>query len=380
MEEVVRLTGADYEQAIDSLDLVFSQRDRPHRFETALPRMCVPDDEHMGRHFAVKVDGRIVSMLGVYPLPVVIAGERFLFSTTGNVATKYRYEGRGYAHRLLNRAMEELGRIGADASRLGGFRQRYNRFGFEIAGSVYRMNVGKANIKQIETDPLRFVPIEKEDKETLAAAQRIQTRAPFYCDRGDADGFYRTLIAWQARPFAVYDADTLVGCLCASADGCRAEEIIARDAEIMERTVICWIRQMGVPSLTFSLPPWNLEAVRRLSRICQSLSIDSPSQFKIINWAGIANALCRVQNERKEVPDGEFVLGIQNGPTLRFLAEGGKARCEETGAKSDLTLNALEATRFVFGPQAPCTVAPVSSALVSALLPLPLTWCGQDRV
>ena len=37
-------------------------------------------------------------------------------------------------------------------------------------------------------------------------------------------------------------------------------------------------------------------------------------------------------------------------------------------------------TRFVFGPQAPCTVAPVSSALVSALLPLPLTWCGQDRV
>ena len=87
-----------------------------------------------------------------------------------------------------------------------------------------------------------------------------------------------------------------------------------------------------------------------------------------------------MQNERKEVPDGEFVLGIQNGPTLRFLAEGGKARCEETGAKSDLTLNALEATRFVFGPQAPCTVAPVSSALVSALLPLPLTWCGQDRV
>ena len=105
MEKPVRLTADDYEQAIDFLDLVFSQLSKPHRFEQALPRMCKPDDEHMGRHLAIKVDGRIASMLGVYPLPVVIDGERFLFSTTGNVATHHRFEGRGYAHKLLNAAM-----------------------------------------------------------------------------------------------------------------------------------------------------------------------------------------------------------------------------------------------------------------------------------
>ena len=64
MEELVRLTAEDYEQAMDFLDLVFSQAGRPHRFERMLPRMCKPDDGHMGKHLAIKVDGRIAAMLG----------------------------------------------------------------------------------------------------------------------------------------------------------------------------------------------------------------------------------------------------------------------------------------------------------------------------
>ncbi|NLB44112.1 MAG: hypothetical protein GX821_02990, partial [Clostridiaceae bacterium] len=47
-ETLVRLSADDYDEAIDFLNLVFSQASRPHDFEKMLPRMCVPDDEHMG--------------------------------------------------------------------------------------------------------------------------------------------------------------------------------------------------------------------------------------------------------------------------------------------------------------------------------------------
>ena len=382
MEKIVRLTGADYEQALDFLDLVFSQARKPHHFERALPRMCVPDDEHMGKHFAMTVNGRIVAMLGVYPLPMVIDGEHFLFSTTGNVATHYRYEGRGYAHQLLNRAMEELKDIGADASRLGGFRQRYNRFGFEMAGTAYHLNVEANNVKWTETAPVRFEPIARTDEAVIAQAQRLQRQAPFYAERGNTEEFYRVMTAWEGKPFAAYDeAGQFMGCLCLSSDGRTAAEIIARDAEATEAIAVQWLKNGSSPSLSVTLPCWDVESIRRISRYCQDLKLGVPSQFKIISWQGIANALCRIQSRLVKLPDGSFTLGILDGPTLRFAVEGGQARCEEVqDIVPDLVLDNLAATRFLFGPQAPWTVAPLPDPMAAALLPLPLTWCGQDRV
>ncbi len=55
MEEIVRLTSADYEQAIDFLDLVFSQAKKPHHFEKMPLRLAMPDA--MTHHFALKRDG-----------------------------------------------------------------------------------------------------------------------------------------------------------------------------------------------------------------------------------------------------------------------------------------------------------------------------------
>ena len=380
MEELVRLTAEDYEQAIDFLDLVFSQLSRPHHFEEMLPRMCIPDDEHMGKHLAIKYNGRIVSMLGVYPLPVIIGGQRFLFSTTGNLATHHRYEGRGYAHRLLAAAMEELKRIDADASRLGGFRQRYNRFGFEPAGSLYRMTVTQANIKA-EADPeVIFRPVVADDTETLEAIRKIQTAAPFYVDRGQLEEFWLTLTAYRACPVAAYRNEKLIGCLCMSPDGQTAEEIIAVDSEMTEAMIVKWLKEKRVSSVNFSLPIWNVQAIRAMSRLCQSMNITFPSLFKIIHWQKIADALCRIKSSLTSLPDGTFTVGIDGQTTLRFISKGGTAACESTMDQPDIILNPLAATRFIFGPQPPWSVASCDSPLTAALLPLPLSWCLQDRV
>ena len=113
--QLVRLTAADYEEALDFMNMVFSMNRRPANFLTGLPIMWERDDEHMGKHWAVKREGRIRAMLGVYPLPVVIAGMKLLFSTVGNVCTS-RYEaGKGYMAALMALAMEELERQGMDA-------------------------------------------------------------------------------------------------------------------------------------------------------------------------------------------------------------------------------------------------------------------------
>ena len=50
-------------------------------FVAEQPKMWVRSDEYMNKHIGVFEDGKLVSVLGIYPLPVKILGKDFLFMT-----------------------------------------------------------------------------------------------------------------------------------------------------------------------------------------------------------------------------------------------------------------------------------------------------------
>ena len=127
-KEIVRLSQQDAPEALDFLNLVFSMAKYPHDFRKMLPKMWEDDGKHVDNHLAVKVDGRIRAIVGVYPLPANIAGEKLLFATMGNVATHPFDTGKGYMSELLDAAMKQLSDMNADGARLGGMRQRYARW------------------------------------------------------------------------------------------------------------------------------------------------------------------------------------------------------------------------------------------------------------
>ena len=383
MEEIVRLTSADYDQAIDFLDLVFSQNARPHHFEKMLPRLGTP--EAMAHHFALKRDGRIRAMLGVYPLETLIDGERFLFSTTGNVATHWHERGKGYMSHLLDRAMMELHDIGADASRLGGHRQRYNRYGFELAGTSVAMSLTAHNVQGVECAPLEFRPVTQNDTETLALIRSLHMRSAMAVDRGDNNSLYRVLTAWEAQSFAAFDENgSFAGSIVLAQGGGNIAELEAVSPSLAERMLISWINSHPTGSLSFTLPPWETETIARLSRHCQSLSLNPASQFKIISWTRIISALGRIKSRIRALNGGECIIDIPDEVRFILRVKGGTVSCEETTCPADLTLDHLTATRLLFGPLPPEMVFPDLnrrySAMLSSLLPLPLTWNGQDRV
>lgn len=383
MEEIVRLTSVDYEQAVDFLDLVFSQAKKPHHFEKMLSRLAMPDA--MTHHFALKRDGRIRAMLGVYPLETAIDGERFLFSTTGNVATHWRETGKGYMSALLDRAMTELHEIGADASRLGGHRQRYNRYGFEMAGTSISMSLTAHNVQGAAFAPLEFRPVVQEDAETLALIRSLHARSAMAVDRGNDDSLCRVLTAWEAQPFAAYDEEgRFAGYLVSAQGGGSLAELKVETPELAERMLLSWIKAHPESGLSFTLPPWETETIAHLSRHCQSLSLNPASQFKIISWVPLINALGRVKSRMRALTDGECVVDIPDEARFILRVKGGAFSCEKTALPADLTLDHLTATRLMFGPLPPEAVLPglggKNSAMLSSLLPLPLSWNGQDRV
>ena len=91
--EIKRLKKENYDELISLLNLVFTKQNKcAMDFERELPNMCVRDDAHMLKHIGLFIDGKLVSVVGVYPLPTRVLDKEINFCTVGNVATHPDYE------------------------------------------------------------------------------------------------------------------------------------------------------------------------------------------------------------------------------------------------------------------------------------------------
>lgn len=379
MEELCRLSAADYDELLTLFNEVFTRENGyPMDFEKELPRMWRHNDEYMARHLAIRENGRIVAALGVYPLPCRIAGQPLLFSTVGNVATHPAYEGRGYMSRLLGEAMRELDRIGADASRLGGLRQRYERFGYEICGTHYRFTLTPRNVRLAFPDspPAVFEELTAGD---TAAADLCRA---FYRTGGitlarEGDDFYKTACSWRCTPYVVRDASGApLGYLAASRDENEINEFFGRDDDACVTMLAGWQKKTGRP-VTFRVLPEKPTLVRRFAATAEEMCVEPACNFKILRFDRVTDALMKLRASSGPMPDGRFRLGIRDYGTLELYAEHGEAGCRMTDEAPAVTLSRGEASRFLFGPFPPLCEAAVS---VPGWFPLPLSWNAQDRV
>ena len=166
--------------------------------------MCIRDDAHMRKHVGLFIDNRLVSVVGVYPLPTRVLDKEINFCTVGNVATHPDYEGRGYMNILFNQAMEIVKEEKYDICRLGGDRARYLRFGFELCGRNYSYYITPKNVKKsLLCDYGQNTSVSEilvSDETALDFARRIYHQNKVSVLRNDNDVMYRVMTAWKNTP------------------------------------------------------------------------------------------------------------------------------------------------------------------------------------
>ena len=391
--ELRRLKTENYSELLNLLNTVFANKyGRDMDFLSEQPKMWVKDDEHMGRHFGIFEDGKLVSVSGIYPLSVKIGDASLQFATTGNVATLMGYEGRGYFSATFVKIMEELSNLGIDAARLGGARQRYARYGYEPAGSVYRISFSADNRKKYFCDrgkDVEFLRITAESEDALKYASDLSRKSKIFVERSTENGYRDVFLALSTKhsvPYLAMRGGVPIGYLSAYANrqfvgysewGPNVSEIRANSSSDFIDIVCSYQRKVNA-SILFSLPPYMTEELSAFARCAESISIASPSHFKIINYAALADALMKIK-DRSTMLEGEEVIEIEDYGRLRFYNKGGECGCEVCNAPARLKLDRLSATRVLFGHLPPFEVMKGSPVLAS-WLPLPLTWDTLDYV
>ena len=379
-EEIVRLQKEDYDDLIGLLDFTFGTKyKRPMSFEEELPKMCRRTDERMGRHLGLYVDGKLCSVLGIYPLPSRIAGEDILFSTVGNVATHPDAVGHGYMTRLVRAAMEELTRMGADGSRLGGKRTRYHRYCYDPAGTAITYSLDLAQWQCEIPAPVTFVPLKRSDEQLLTKAKELQQSGAFVVIRPDLDDFYDSLVAWKNVPYVALNEDgEMIGYVSASRDNAKIVELESYSLEGFKSILYSWLSQRS-PLVDIPMMPHLVEQNQFLADVCAKHVIAAPCQFKIIHWEKVVNATLKLKATYAPLPKMEKIIEVEGYGKLLVRTGEGIAECvllENCAKEADLRLGWEHATIFFFGP---------STMLAERLgfggvFPLPLSWNLQDRV
>lgn len=382
--DVVQLTAADWDEGLAFINGVFFA-DGTRDFSTLLPSIYQPTDEFMANNHAVREDGRIRAVVGLFPLEWQVGDARLKIGGIGGVSTHPSVRGKGYMKLLMNHCVQRMQDDGMPLSWLGGQRQRYGYFGYDTCGQQVHVTLTGANVRHVfgEAPGLQFEPLMPDDTSRIDQARCLHDAQLVRNRRGGSDGFARFLASWQHRPHAaINDTGDMVGYLVADEDGRNVVELLAGDVETAVTMARSWVQATGGGSVRFDIPPTQYELVRRLSAIGETMSTGPSGNWQIFDWAATVMALLQVRAAGGGLADGATTIGIDGYGNLRLQVQGGQIACERVTTKADVTWDPSTAMRVFFGPLSPTSVTavPEAASVLLAWCPLPLSWPRQDGV
>lgn len=381
--EIRRLEKENYDELISLLNLVFSKQNGTEMdFEKELPNMCVRDDVHMKKHVGLFLDNKLVSVVGVYPLLTMVLDSEINFCTVGNVATHPDYEGLGYMNMLLLRAMEIVKEEKYDACRLGGDRARYLRFGFELCGRNYSYYITQKNAKKSPLSAygqnVSITEILPSDEKSLSFAKEVYHKNKVSVLRRDNGEMYRVMTAWQNTPYLVSKNGEPIGYFTLSPDKKTVSEAYAVDKEAYFDTVVAISNYLS-GDFSITLFEHDIDLVREMNSCAEYMSIQIPSNFKIVNFERVVSAYMKLKASYTRLAQGSVTISIKDYGKIKIFANEKECGCVKFDGECDIELSKAQATRFIFGMHPPVSVIE-PNLFAKANFPLPLSWNTQNRV
>lgn len=381
--EIRRLKKEHYDELISLLNLVFSEQNKcVMDFEHELPNMCKRDDVHMSKHVGLFVGNKLVSVVGVYPLPAKVLDCEIRFCTVGNVATHPDYKGRGYMNTLLNRAMEIVKEEGYDICRLGGDRARYLRFGFELCGRNYSYYIIPQNTRKSLLSSYgqntRVHEILPNDEKALTFARELYHQNKVSVLRNDNDVMYRVMTAWKNVPYLVLKNDMPIGYFTLTPDQKTVSEAAAINKDSYLDTVVAISNYLN-DGFSITLFEHDIDLLREINKCAEYMSIQIPSSFNVVNFERVVDAYIKLKSSYTCLAAGCVTISIKGYGKIKIFADENHCGCFSFDGECDFELSKPEATRFIFGMHPPVSVIE-PNLFAKANFPLPLSWNTQNRV
>ncbi len=257
---------------------------------------------------------------------------------------------------------------------LGGLRQRYGYFGFELSGAVAEYEITETNIRhtmrEIDASDITFENLTRENARGLDFACALANARCIGCERS-RDEFSDIMHSWNSAMRLVLSNGEPIGYVMGQ-KGC-IHEIGLQSEKDFYRTVKALFQADGTKSFTLSVAPYELERARLLGQIAEACRIVPQEMIRVFNWKRVLEASLNAKAAYTSLQNGAIVLEIDQ-KRYSLIVENGNVKVESTDAAPDRVLDGKQAVRMLFGVES----AIYRDALYQNWTPLPLFFAPAD--
>lgn len=388
---IQQLGASDYDELIPFLGRCFN-KDSDAWFAANLPACYQPTDASMQCNHAIRDNGQLAAVVGVFPMSLHIGGATLKCAGIGGVSTSQEARGKGYMKSLLNHVAALIDEQGYHLSWLGGQRQRYRHFGWERGGQNVFARIGPRGMKHekrlIENARIELRALNEVDESIIASLHDLHDAQPMYCERS-GNSFEVRLKHWSCVPLVGldYGGRPLGYAVMDLIDGTQAVELVARDENAALGLIGALITEYG-REIKVKVPCVPSAFGQTLRHMAEDVEIGSSGNWRLYDVPKVLAAMLQAKADAKPLMDGRMVINVTHhsdtgGAAICLALEhtGGRASCAATDEQPDVTLSACQVVAALCGVNAPSEVIglPKHAAILDAWCPLPLTLNTPDE-
>lgn len=298
---------------------------------------CEENADHMR---IIRVDGRIVSHIGIVVRDMILSGCRISVGNVGAVCTHEDYRKRGYAWSIFEDAMGKCREEGVDMFLVSGFRSLYHLHGCTHVGKVARYQVTRdMELPETEAEARPFSPKDLPAWAMLHRSEPVRFHRPY-------DDFQKVIVAASVNGrrllYSVWEGNDITAYTTLGRS--RNESVYldeyAGSRRALLRGVRTWFEEFDVPSISVPVPAHDAEFRVLLDSIGAKASYGSAGgTITILHFP----RLCR-----KLMPVFEEMVGRETAQKLTFQERDGLYAIGLDGDEMVLD-DAHDVARLIFG-------------------------------
>jgi predicted acetyltransferase len=358
---------------------------RPHAY----------DPEHPERHAVVEVEGDIVAHANCIPRTLAVGGSEVDCWGIGGVVTDPRHRGEGHMSALLEFWLDRMDAEDVPLSELGGDRQRYGHFGWEVGARELRYEVTERSFAAADTpgragaEPTGAATGETGTLTTydgseaaLDLVQSLHDAEPLRVTRDREE--YRTVLGQRGLQTLVYDHPDRPAYLCFTrGDRERTVPEFGGSTEGVAAALAHVFAAYDTGTLSVHAPP-----AHPLSALFERISTDWTVRYhRMLRVNDLLGALegFAAQLERRwaEAPggSGSITLGVaDDSPAVELACDAGTVSVTPHSGSPEIELDRPAMTRLLFGFETTAPEHKEGRPVLSTVLPLDLFVWGSEYV
>ena len=321
MTEYLKAQKNDKNEIIDLINYVFSVAYRPHDFARLHPKAYADEVDGLGaEHYIVKEDGVIRAVIADRLLDMVFGDKRLKVGYIGSVAVHPRCRGKGYMKELMRFVTEDAKKMGVQLLALGGQRQRYQYFGFENAGIVYRFNVSQANVRhalgEVDASPFSFRKLEASNRDDVRFVCELNGKKLCRVERSEEETPL-ILKTWDDTCFVILKNGEPAG-YCY---GTFRELVLRDDADYPAAVKALFLKKNETVSIW--LPAHERDKIAFLSSICENYQITCCEKISVLDFPAVVSTLLTLKAGITTLTDGEKTFDV-DGACFRVTVKNNR--------------------------------------------------------